>query len=65
MGSLDPTVPAGYFDHSSLPELKNVLNGSEILVPDSEGYADSIKRWSDAAEKKAVGLHRTLRRNLR
>ena len=63
MGSLDPTVPAGYFNQSSLPDLKSVLNGSEILVPESEGYADSIKRWSDAAEKKAVGLWEKLLRN--
>ncbi|MCJ1357650.1 MAG: hypothetical protein MMC33_007646 [Icmadophila ericetorum] len=53
MGLIDTSVLSGYFSPSSLPELKSLLNGSEILVPESKGYAESIKRWSDAAEKKA------------
>ena len=35
-------------------ELRSSLRDSEILTPDSIGYGESIKRWSDAVEKKAV-----------
>ena len=35
-------------------ELKRALECSKILTPDSEGYLDSIKRWSDGVEKRAV-----------
>jgi len=30
---------------------------AEILTPASLGYEESIKRWSDTCEKKAVSLH--------
>lgn len=30
---------------------------AEILTPASPGYEESIKRWSDTCEKKAVSLH--------
>jgi len=30
------------------------LKSSTLLTPGSEGYAKSIKRWSEAAEKNAV-----------
>jgi hypothetical protein len=30
------------------------LQGIEILAPGIEGYEDSIKRWSEAVEKRAV-----------
>ena len=38
-------------------ELRDSLKTSEadVLTPDSEGYSESIKRWSDAIEKRAVG----------
>lgn len=39
---------------SLLRELKEALEYSIILTPDSEGYLDSIKRWSDEVEKRAV-----------
>ena len=35
-------------------ELKGTLQSPQILTPDSEGYSDSIKRWSDGVEKRAV-----------
>ncbi|KAF6231778.1 hypothetical protein HO173_010080 [Letharia columbiana] len=38
---------------SLLRELKEALEYSIILTPDSEGYLDSIKRWSDEVEKRA------------
>jgi hypothetical protein len=31
-------------------------SSSAVLTPDSIEYEQSIKRWSDAAEKRAVGL---------
>lgn len=36
-------------------ELRASLQQSTVLTPDSEGYAEGIKRWSDAVEKRAVG----------
>ena len=35
-------------------ELRSSLYNSKVLLPESEGYANSIKRWSDAVEMKAV-----------
>jgi hypothetical protein len=29
-------------------------SGVEVIGPDNEQYSDLIKRWSDAAEQKAV-----------
>lgn len=37
-------------------ELKASLKQSSVLTPDSEGYAESIRRWSDAMERKAVSV---------
>ena len=37
-------------------ELKGT--GAEVLTPDSEGYAESIRRWSEHCEKKAVRTRR-------
>lgn len=41
---------------SQAEELKKLLRstGAAVLTPDSAGYADSIRRWSDTSEKKAV-----------
>jgi hypothetical protein len=42
-------------DKKEVEKLKASLSSSsEVLTPDSEGYAESIKRWSSAAEKPAV-----------
>jgi hypothetical protein len=42
-------------DKQEVEKLKASLStSSEVLTPDSEGYAESIKRWSSAAEKPAV-----------
>lgn len=38
-------------------ELQSSLRHSEILTPESKGYAESIKRWSDAVERKAVSTN--------
>lgn len=35
-------------------ELRASLHDSQVLTPHSEGYEDSIKRWSDAVERRAV-----------
>lgn len=35
-------------------ELRSCLHNSQVLIPESEGYAESIKRWSDAVEMRAV-----------
>ena len=44
-------------DKQEVEKLKaNLSPSSEVLTPDSEGYAESIKRWSSAAEKPAVSL---------
>jgi hypothetical protein len=32
-------------------------DGSKMLVPGDEGYEDSLRRWSRAAEKRAVSTH--------
>ncbi|KAI9725081.1 MAG: hypothetical protein M1812_000357 [Candelaria pacifica] len=40
-------------DSTLLSELKSTLKASTTLTPDSEGYAESLKRWSESVEKKA------------
>ena len=37
-------------------ELRASLKCSTVLTPASDGYAESIRRWSDAVEKRAVRL---------
>lgn len=37
-------------------KLREKLASSQILTESSPGYEDAIKRWSDAAVKRAVGL---------
>ena len=34
--------------------LKEIIEGSILLVPGDDGYEESLKRWSRAAEKRAV-----------
>jgi hypothetical protein len=44
----------------SLPNVYNLLKeelkdtSAEVLTPDSPGYGESIKRWSEHCEKRAV-----------
>lgn len=39
-------------------KLRDSLKESTVLTPDSEGYAKSIQRWSDAVEMQAVSYTR-------
>jgi hypothetical protein len=42
---------------TAIEQLKASLSSSaEIVTPESENYAESIKRWSTAAEEPAVSL---------
>jgi hypothetical protein len=44
----------------SIPDVYKLLKedlkdtGAEVLTPDSPGYGESIKRWSENCEKRAV-----------
>jgi len=50
-------------DKQEVERLKARLSpSSEVLTLDSEGYAESIKRWSSAAEKPAVSFLVSLKR---
>ncbi|KAF8246118.1 FAD-binding domain-containing protein [Wilcoxina mikolae CBS 423.85] len=40
-------------DPGLVEQLKNSLKCSAVLTPDSDGYAESLVRWSDSAERKA------------
>lgn len=44
---------SSWIDDSLVQELRNALGNSTVLTPESEGYQASIKRWSDAIEKRA------------
>ncbi len=35
-------------------QLRSLLSDSVILTAESEGYAESLKRWAESAEKQAV-----------
>lgn len=39
---------------SLVQDLKRNLERPNVLTPDTKGYSDSIKRWSDGVEKRAV-----------
>lgn len=43
--------------YSLAQQLQAGLEGATVLTPGSEGYEESLKRWSETAEKRAVGLH--------
>lgn len=46
----------GSIGEVSIPidELRKSVKASAVLTPDSEGYEESLHRWSEAAEKRAV-----------
>ena len=50
--SYGPATP--YTLDSLVRDLKRTLASSKILTPESEEYLDSIKRWSDSVEERAV-----------
>lgn len=35
---------------------KDLDDNAEVLTFDSEGYAESLRRWSDTCEKEAVSM---------
>lgn len=39
-----------------IEKLKASIKDSKVLTPTSDGYKESIKRWSDSSEKPAVSL---------
>lgn len=41
---------------SLVQQLRADLAGATVLTPGSDGYEESLKRWSETAEKRAVGL---------
>jgi len=44
-------------DMSAVEQLKASLSSTvSIVTPDSEAYEQSIKRWSDTSERRAVGV---------
>ncbi|KIW19443.1 hypothetical protein PV08_00015 [Exophiala spinifera] len=47
MGSTGALTP-------SFDELRSSLKASVVFTPDSEGYQESLHRWSEAAEKRAA-----------
>lgn len=50
MGSVaEHTIP--------VDQLRGSLKASAVLTPHSDGYAQSLHRWSEAAEKRAVRKH--------
>ena len=42
------------FESTAFQSLKDALTSSLIFTPDSEGYQDSLRRWSDTGVKPAV-----------
>lgn len=42
------------FESATLQALKDALKSSIVFTPDSEGYQDSLRRWSDTGIKPAV-----------
>ena len=47
-------------DTAPVDKLKSDLKSSAVLTPESEGYVEAIRRWSDAVEMKAVSSIRRI-----
>ena len=56
MTALEMNGGPASIDTALVDKLKCSLKNSAVLTPDSEGYAEAIRRWSDAVEMKAVSL---------
>lgn len=41
---------------SAITALKNQLKSAKVYTPDSEGYHNTLQRWSDTGSKPAVCL---------
>lgn len=56
MTALEMNGGPASIDQALVDKLRQSLKSSTVLTPDSEGYTEAIRRWSDAMEMKAVGL---------
>lgn len=46
-----------FLSYAKAAELRRQLgDNAEVLTFGSEGYAESLRRWSDACEKEAVSI---------
>jgi hypothetical protein len=61
MGSLGPQEILSRVHPTLIEKLKSQLAKSTVLTPDNgDEYAESIVRWSDTFEKKAVSVPENL-----
>jgi hypothetical protein len=57
MGSIEYVPNRTLSDPDLVEELQASIKDSKVLTPTSDGYKESIKRWSDSSEKQAVSPH--------
>lgn len=53
------TTMAPSLHATALQGLKDSLKSSDIFTPDSEGYQDALRRWSETGIKPAVCAHQS------
>jgi hypothetical protein len=57
MGSTEYVPDRSLSNPDLVEKLKASIKDSKVLTPTSDGYKESIKRWSDSSEKQAVSPH--------
>lgn len=60
MTTLEMNGGPASIDSALIEKLRHSLKNSTVLTPESEGYREAIRRWSDAMEMKAVSLHESI-----
>lgn len=60
MATLEMNGGPAPIDSALVAKLRHSLKNSTVLTPESEGYREAIRRWSDAMEMKAVSLHESI-----
>lgn len=56
MGSIQQESSLNLSNPDLIEKLKASIKDSKVLTPTSDGYEESIKRWSDSSAKPAVSL---------
>lgn len=56
MGSIQNDAKLDLSSSDLIEKLKASIKESKVLTPTSEGYTESLKRWSDSSIKPAVSL---------
>ena len=63
MGSIEHDANLNLSNPDLIEKLKTSIKDSKVLTPNSDGYNEAIKRWSDSSVKPAVSIESYCRRH--